>query len=169
MGVQPIRGVGMVRLRLRVSGARANHLCGRAEESRADTRACCERGVRALSTQRRLAAVVIQRTTGTSHCTGCTAKLRRPRNATRARAPSRRDAPTTRGAAPEPPTLLLPPQIPCSARAPPLDRHGRGCHRGGSSRARGRRRVQTGSQTPRRRHTCWAHRRAGPRGTVPVL
>ena len=37
MGVQPIRGVGMVRLRLRVSGARANHLCGRAEESRADS------------------------------------------------------------------------------------------------------------------------------------
>ena len=85
MGVQPIRGVGMVRLRLRVSGARANHLCGRAEESRADTRACCERGVRALSTQRRLAAVVIQRTT--AHIApGVQQNLRRPRNATRARA-----------------------------------------------------------------------------------
>ena len=38
MGVQPIRGV-VVRLRLRVSGARANHLCGRARQSRADKRA----------------------------------------------------------------------------------------------------------------------------------
>ena len=110
MGVQPIRGVGMVRLRLRVSGARANHLCGRAEESRADTRACCERGARALQSKTcsggnpaddwkagNIAPGVRQKLVGARVMPPC------PRRG----APSRRDAPNA-GAAREPPTCSFP-------------------------------------------------------------
>ena len=120
MGVQPIRGVGMVRLRLRVSGARANHLCGR---RRADTRACCERGARALQSKTcsggnpaddwkagNIAPGVRQKLVGARVMPPC------PRRG----APSRRDAPNA-GAAREPPTCSFPSDLvfgACSATRP---------------------------------------------------